>query len=201
MWHSLSDVLNNDQICKAFKSIRASTVMRPQNIWFWVYLEMYLFIIYNFKDFLGGTVDKNLPADAGDTCSIPGSGTFPWRRKWQLTPVFFLGKSHGWGTRGLQSMGSQRAGHDLATQHQQHPLPSLLFFKEIHLKIFVYAHPLNSKPLVHCYIPNKLIVGPQILFERVPASAWWPFHHPDMYFIPSSYNNIPHTFLLNLQAY
>ena len=121
--------------------------------------------------FPGGLMAKNLPADAGATCSIPGSGTFPWRRKWQLTPVFFLGKSHGWGTRGLQSMGSQRAGHDLATQHQQHPLPSLLFFKEIHLKIFVYAHPLNSKPLVHCYIPNKLIVGPQILFERVPASA------------------------------
>ena len=72
---------------------------------------------------------------------------------------------------GLQSMGSQRAGHDLATQQQQHPLPSLLFFKEIHLKIFVYAHPLNSKPLIHCYIPNKHIVGPQILFERVPASA------------------------------
>ena len=80
MWHSLSDVLNNDQICKAFKSIRASTVMRPQNIWFWVYLEMYLFIIYNFKDFLGGTVDKNLPANAGDTGLIPGPRRFhmPW---------------------------------------------------------------------------------------------------------------------------
>ena len=26
--------------------------------------------------------------------SIPGSGRFPWRREWQLTPVFLLGKFH-----------------------------------------------------------------------------------------------------------
>ena len=38
-------------------------------------------------------VVKNLPANAGDTIdagSIPGSGRFPWRRKWQSTPVFFF---------------------------------------------------------------------------------------------------------------
>ena len=29
------------------------------------------------KDFPGGSVVKNLPADAGDTGSIPGSGRFP----------------------------------------------------------------------------------------------------------------------------
>ena len=29
------------------------------------------------KDFPGGSVVKNLPANAGDTGSIPGSGRFP----------------------------------------------------------------------------------------------------------------------------
>ena len=41
---------------------------------------------------------KNLPASAGDAgalSSMPGSGRFPWRRKWQSTPVFLPGKSHG----------------------------------------------------------------------------------------------------------
>ena len=38
---------------------------------------------------------KNLPANIGDVGSIPGSGKFPWRRKWQATPVFLPGKSHG----------------------------------------------------------------------------------------------------------
>ena len=31
----------------------------------------------------------------GDLGSIPGSGRFPWRRKWQSTPVLLPGKSHG----------------------------------------------------------------------------------------------------------
>ena len=34
--------------------------------------------------------------NAGDPGSIPGSGRFPWRRKWQPTPVLLPGKSHRW---------------------------------------------------------------------------------------------------------
>ena len=48
--------------------------------------------------FLGGIVIKNLPANAGnigDSDSIPESGRFPWRRKWQPPPVLLLRKSHG----------------------------------------------------------------------------------------------------------
>ena len=32
--------------------------------------------------------------EAGDAGWIPGSGKIPWRRKWQPTPVYLLGKSH-----------------------------------------------------------------------------------------------------------
>ena len=39
----------------------------------------------------------------------------PWRRKWQLTPVFLPGESHG--KRSLQYMGLQRVRHDW----EQHP--------------------------------------------------------------------------------
>ena len=39
--------------------------------------------------FLGGSVVESLPANARDADLIPGSGR-PWRRKWQLTLVFFL---------------------------------------------------------------------------------------------------------------
>ena len=41
---------------------------------------------------------KNLPTDAGQAREegvIPRSGGFPWRRKWQPTPVFSPGKFHG----------------------------------------------------------------------------------------------------------
>jgi len=40
----------------------------------------------------------NSPANAGDVREadlIPGSGRFPWSRKWQPTPVFLPGKFHG----------------------------------------------------------------------------------------------------------
>ena len=40
-------------------------------------------------------VVKNPPANAGDVDSISELGTIPWRRKWQPTPVFLPGKSHG----------------------------------------------------------------------------------------------------------
>ena len=49
--------------------------------------------------FPGGKAVKNPPVNAGDigdgdTDSIPGSGRFPWSRKWQATPVFLPGESH-----------------------------------------------------------------------------------------------------------
>ena len=43
-------------------------------------------------------VVKNPPAsaeDIKDMSSIPGSGRFPWRGKWQPTPVLLPGESHG----------------------------------------------------------------------------------------------------------
>ena len=42
----------------------------------------------------------------------------PKRRKWQPTPIFLPGKSHGQRSlAGLQSMGMQRAGHSWVTEH------------------------------------------------------------------------------------
>ena len=63
--------------------------------------------------FPGGSVVKNLPANAGDMCSIK---KIPWRRKWQLTPVFLPGNSHGQRSLvGNSPWGSERVGHYLAT--------------------------------------------------------------------------------------
>ena len=51
---------------------------------------------------------KNPPANAGDANLIPGLGRClipvgkkfdSWRRKWQPTPIFFPGKSHGQSSR------------------------------------------------------------------------------------------------------
>ena len=39
------------------------------------------------------SVAKNLHYNVGDMGSIPGPRNIPWRRKWQLTPVFLTEKS------------------------------------------------------------------------------------------------------------
>ena len=50
---------------------------------------------YTIGAFPGGSVVKNPPAKAGNAGSIPRVGKIPWKRKWQHTPVFLPGKSHG----------------------------------------------------------------------------------------------------------
>ena len=52
--------------------------------------------------FADGSAVKNPPANARNVGSIPGRRRFPWRRKWQPTPVLLPGKSHGW--RSLASL-------------------------------------------------------------------------------------------------
>ena len=73
---------------------------------------------------------KESACQTRDVGSIPGLGISPgeemathssilaWKRKRQPIPVF-LRISHGKELGGLQSMGSLRVGHNLATKQQQ----------------------------------------------------------------------------------
>ena len=66
---------------------------------------------------------KNLPDSAGDTGDmglIPRSGRFPWRRKWQPTPVFLPGDSHGWRSLVGYSPGGRKESD---TNEQLHFMP------------------------------------------------------------------------------
>ena len=54
----------------------------------------------------------------------PWVGKIPWRRKWQPTLVFLLGKFHGQRSLvGYSPIGLQRVGHDRVTEHMQKSLP------------------------------------------------------------------------------
>ena len=56
----------------------------------------------------------------------------PWKRKWQPTPVFLSGKSHGQRSlAGYNPWGHKRVRHDLATEHStaQHSKGTFIFMK------------------------------------------------------------------------
>ena len=69
---------------------------------------------------------KNPSANTGDRlqCRRPSFDPWvrkiPWRRKWQPLQHSCLENPMDRGAGGLQSMGSQRVRHDLATKQQQH---------------------------------------------------------------------------------
>ena len=55
---------------------------------------------------------------------------FPWRRKWQPTPVFLTGESHGQGSLAGYSPQGSKVGHDLATKP---PPPYTFLLMRTHL--------------------------------------------------------------------
>ena len=67
--------------------------------------------------FPGGSVVKNVPTSRRcKRCGFdPWVGKILWRRKWQPTPVFLPGESHGQRSlTGYSPWGYKRVGHNLA---------------------------------------------------------------------------------------
>ena len=87
----------------------------------WVLLSLLLIQVstcFSFSwDFPGGSEVKASACNAGDLGSIPGLGRFPWRRKWQPTPVFLPGEFHGWGAWRATVPGVTKCWTRLSNQH------------------------------------------------------------------------------------
>ena len=89
--------------------------------------------------FPGVSVVKNPLANAGDTGLIPGLGRCPGEGNGNPFQYSCLGNPMDRGAGGLQSMGSQRVRHDLATKQQQHA------YTRIHTH--THTHTVGSVPL------------------------------------------------------
>ena len=75
-------------------------------IYIYMYIDVYRYV-YITEGFPGGSVVKESACQ--ETWFDPWVGKIPWRREWQLTPVFLTGKSHRQRRLvGLESMGSQK---------------------------------------------------------------------------------------------
>ena len=72
--------------------------------------------------FPSGLAVKNLPANAGNVGSAPGSERFLWRRKWQPAPVFLPGKPHRQRSLVGYSPGVTKESDMTAAKQQQNTL-------------------------------------------------------------------------------
>ena len=100
-------------------------------------------------------------------CRRPGFhlwvGKIPWRRKSQRTPAFFPGKSHGLKEPSrLQSMGSQRVRHDLATKQQK-----MSYFTKIFLTRFAIL-PVTTSALLYRVTEKAMAPRSSTLAWRIP---------------------------------
>ena len=84
----------------------------------------------------------------------------PWRRKWQPTPVLLPGKFHG--LRGssepgrLQSMGSQRVGHDWATSLSNQSM-------RVHIVSHTWPRLLSSVFWILTILINRCVMIPCLI--------------------------------------
>ena len=82
-------------------------------------ISLYIYSLYYiYTGFPCSSVGKESACKAEESDLSVGSGRFPWRRKWQPTPVCLPGESHGQRSLVgyLQSIGLERVGHDLVTK-------------------------------------------------------------------------------------
>ena len=86
----------------------------------------------------------------------PWGRKLPWRGKWQPSPVFLPGKSHGQRSlAGYSPWGRKRVGHNLSTEH---------------------AHSLDPSPYPHLLHSSWAIRGTVCFLQRVwgkSASSHW----------------------------
>ena len=87
---------------------------RPLCYSFWIKIRKYFKYLNDSllrESFPDDSAVENPPANAGNRrlWSDPWAGKILWRRKWQSTPVFLPGKSHGWSLVGYSPWGRKES--------------------------------------------------------------------------------------------
>ena len=80
-----------DQLCGGTSiALDVQSIIQRVNL-----LPAFLLYFFMLKMYLSQLSGKESACQAGHMGLIPGLGRFPWRRKWQPSPVFLPGKSRG----------------------------------------------------------------------------------------------------------
>ena len=109
----------------------------PHSVLYCPYSLMFMCVVIEYSSWLsfpyggfpGGSVLKNLPANAEDMGSIPGLGRSPGEGNGNPFQYSCLGNpmDRGAWQATYSPRGCKSLGHDLATKQQQHSFPSIVF--------------------------------------------------------------------------
>ena len=92
----------------------------------------------------GGSEVKASASNSGNPSSVPGLdpwvGKIPWRRKWQCTPVFLPGESHGQTSLVGYSPWSRRVRHDWSDSAAAATYASKLMLKILQARLQLYVN-------------------------------------------------------------
>ena len=103
-------------------------------------------------------------------------GKIPWRRKWQPTPVFLPGKSHGQRRlAGYSSRGHRSVRHNLVTKTNSHLARSKLNNKTTSHSQMTQTHVFILLCLVHFMINSSLWWVCLFLFLFLFSHSWHSF--------------------------
>ena len=100
----------------------------------------------------------------------------PWRRKWQPTPAFLSGKSHGRrSVAGYSPWSPKRVGYDLETEQQQH----IVLSEFIGIKAAIWVYKQNPEKKIGAHV-LELEVSKFKVFKILPDTEqdgsqgqWW----------------------------
>ena len=127
------------------------------------------------RGFPGSSVVKKSTCQCKRHGFNPRVRKIPWRRKWQHTPVFLTGKSHGQRSlAGYSPWGHKRVNHDRVTK-QQHPrlhCPDLS--KPQPQTMFLIISNLELEEiLAHIFTENFVVqMGPAELWGSIIQHTW-----------------------------
>ena len=99
----------------------------------------------------------------------------PWRKKWQPTPIFWPEKPHG-----VQSMGSQRAGHywvttHTATTHTHFWIFSCLFYLPFSISIWKHQHHESFWSFLTLLSTSSFVTQLLLQFQSSFTKKWEPW--------------------------
>ena len=122
--------------------------------------------------FPGGSDSKESACNVGDPSLIPGSGRFPWRRKWQPTPAFLPAESHGQ----YSSRGRKESESDTI---EQLTLP--------HSHLLTFVRPAWIFTQLQAHNPPAFLMSLLRCLIGIFFSAWpkWDFDFPPLKGVPS----------------